>query len=356
MANTTVQTANRVEQWDSNFFSEYVRAQIFSKYMGTSQNSVIQVKEQLGKSPGDKITVSLVRALSGAGVTGSTTLEGNEESLLNYGHQLTVDALRNGVRVDKMEEQKTAIDLRNAGKMALKEWAMSKLRSAIIAAMLSPNVDGKTAYASTAEATKDTWLTANADRVLAGALKSNTSSLDHSTSLANIDNTADKLTPGMISLAKRMARTATNRAVRPVMVDSDGEWFVLFAQSLAFRDLKNNATMVAAHQYAMERGKNNPLWTDGDLIWDGVVIREIPEIPILTGVGAGAIDVAPNFLCGAQALGVAWAQRTKSIVETFDYGFQYGVAIEEIRGVEKLTFNNVQNGLVTMYTAGVADS
>lgn len=358
MANTTVASANKVQQWDSNYFAEYVRAQQFSRYMGTDENSIIQVKEQLGKQPGDKITIPLIRKLSGAGVTGTSTLMGNEEQLVNYGHQITVDMVRNGVRVHKLEEQRTAINMRNAGKTALKDWSMSKLRDAIIAAMLSPHIDGKTAYASASEANKDAWLAANSDRVLFGAAKSNNSSNDHSASLANVDNTTDKLTPGMISLAKRMARTAANRAIRPVMVDTDGEWFVMFCGSLPFRDLKNNATMINAHQYASERGKNNPLFVDGDLIWDGVIIKEVPEIPVITGVGAGgpAIDVGANFLCGSQAIGLAWAQRTRSVTETFDYEVEFGVAVEEIRGVEKMSHNSIQNGIVTVYTAAVADS
>ena len=56
------------------------------------------------------------------------------------------------------------------------------------------------AYGTASEAQKDAWLVDNADRVLFGAAKSNNSSNDHSASLANIDNTNDKLTPGAISL------------------------------------------------------------------------------------------------------------------------------------------------------------
>jgi N4-gp56 family major capsid protein len=356
MAYTTVHSANVVEQWDSEYFAEYVRASQFRRYMGTDANSLIQLKENLTKQKGDKITVSLVRKLRGAGVTGSTTLVGNEESMANYGHQITVDMLRNAVATDLLEEQRTAINLREAAKAGLKLWSMEKLRDAIIDAMMSPVVDGKTTYAAASEAQKDTWLAANADRVLFGAAKSNNAANDHSTCLANIDNTNDKLTPANISILKRMLRTAANGAVRPMMVDEDGEWFVLFAHSLAFRDLKLNATMINAHQYASDRGKNNPLFTDGDLMWDGVIVKEIPEIPTVGLVGAGSIQVVPNFMCGAQSVGIGWAQRTKSYTDMRDYDFVQGVAVAEIRGVEKLMFNSVQHGMGTLYTAGVADT
>jgi hypothetical protein len=33
--------------------------------------------------------------------------------------------------------------------------------------------------------------------------------------------------------------------------------------------------------------RDNPLFTAGDLIYDGVIIREIPELPTIPDVGAG---------------------------------------------------------------------
>jgi hypothetical protein len=109
---------------------------------------------------------------------------------------------------------------------------------------------------------------------------------------------------------------------------------------------------------------DNPLFTGGSLVWDGVIVREIPEIGILTGVGAGSIDVGPVYLCGAQAIGVAYAQRTKTTTQVADYGFRNGVGVQEIRGIEKLIFGSgagdtddlKDHGIVTGFFAGVADA
>ena len=70
--------------------------------------------------------------------------------------------------------------------------------------------------------------------------------------------------------------------------------------------------------------------------------------------------MVPNYLCGAQAVGVAWAQRTQTATQDTDYNFRHGVAVQEIRGVEKLRFgtgpndtdNPKDHGMVTVYTAG----
>ena len=54
---------------------------------------------------------------------------------------------------------------------------------------------------------------------------------------------------------------------------------MLFCPSLVFRDLMLDPVITAALQYAWNRGSDNPLFTAGDLIYDGVIIREIPELP-----------------------------------------------------------------------------
>lgn len=360
MANTTVNSANQVDQWESKFFKEYVRDNRFKRYMGMNENSIIQLLMKLSKSPGDDLTISLVTRLQNSGVTGDSTLEGNEEELGNYGHKITIDQRRNAVAVGTMEQKKTHIQLLSAAKMMLKLWAMEQLRDDIITALQSPVVDGSTAYADASEAQKDAWLAANgqgvaSNRVLFGAAKSNNAGDDHSVALANVDATTDVLQPTMVSLAKRMARDSDPH-IRPVRVKEDEEWYVLFCNKWAFRDFKASSDYQTAAREAELRGKNNPLFRDGDLVWDGVILREIPEIPVITGVGDSGIDVAPNFLCGAQAVGVAWGSKTRAIKDTRDYGNIKGVGVAEILGVDKLMYNNIQHGLLTLYTAGVADS
>ncbi|MBU9469101.1 DUF4043 family protein [Burkholderia multivorans] len=364
MAETTAQTGLTPQQWDDQFFMEYVRDSRFKRYMGTDENSIIQLKDDLTRKPGDRVTFANVRKLKGQGVTGNQVLEGNEEELDSRSMSVKVSPLRNAVIVTDWDEQKSAIDLRNAGRMALKLWAMERMRDDTIAALYSIN---GVPYAQATEAQKDAWLADNADRVLFGASVGNNAGNDHSASLANIDSASDKLSTAMISLAKRRAQLASP-AIRPIRLNEDEEWFVMFANSLAFRDLSNDPAMQQANRDARAREGNamnsNPLFTGGSLVWDGVIIREIPEIPYLAGVGAAGIQVGANFLCGAQAVGVAWAQRTKSTTDVRDYGYRSGVGVQEIRGIEKLLFGKgpndtddlVQHGVVTVYAAAVADA
>lgn len=368
MAQTTVSSGNKVIQWDSDFFVEYIRDSLFTRYMGTDENAIIQVKENLTKQRGDKISVPLITRLTGDGVRGNGTLEGNEEALGNYNHDITVYPLRNGVAVTEWDEQKTVIDLRDAGKVSLKNWIMDKGRDGVIAALMS--MGGKAYLASQAksdsnytavasEAEKDTFLAANSDRFLFGSAKSNNAANDHSAALANVDSTNDKLTAAVVRLAKRMAKVADPH-IRPVKTMDGEEWFVLFCNSMCFRDLATDLAQTNRDGWLRFDGLNgeskNPLFRGGDLIVDGVICREVPELPSITGVGASSIDVGANLLCGAQALGWAWAQRTKSRTNVQDYGFLNGVAISEIRGIEKLLYNSKQHGVLTVYASAVADT
>lgn len=346
MAFTTVNSANVEELWDSKFFKEYVRANRFKRYMGTTPNSIIQVREDLTKKAGDGITIPLVTKLSGAGVTGNGLLEGNEEALGNYGHKIEVATRRNGVAVTDNDQQFTGIQLRDAAKEMLKLWCMEKLRTDVITALGSKS---GTAYGSASEAVKDAWLVANADRVIFGD-GSVGGYTDHSADLALV-TASMKLTKEVVSKAKATAELA-DPIIRPVTVGEDSENYVLFCGSGAFRDLKTD--LGTSLQNAQERGDNNPLWRDGDLMWDGVIIRKIQEIDTIGTVGATSARLEPYFLCGAQAIGTAWAQRPKSTTDVRDYGFVKGVGIHEMIGVEKLIYNGVDHGVLTGYVGATA--
>lgn len=361
MAQTKAATGLTVQQWDNKFFKEYLGNNPFKRYMGKGTSSIIQVKEDLKKKKGDSLTFALVNKLTGAANDGTTKLEGNEESLGSRSHKLTVGLRRNGVSVTEFEEQISAIQLRDAGKDQLMDWAIETDCDRVIDQLYSIN---GVSYAAATEAQKDAWLADNADRALFGAAKANNPANDHSASLLNIDAVNDRLTPGALSLMKRIALSA-NPKLRPIRTEKDNKrWFVVFAHPLAFRDLKENEEMKKAQREVSVATQNNKLFQGGDLVWDGMIIHEVDDMTTLAGVGAAGIDVGGVFLCGAQAFGLGiakrWATRTKG--ET-DYGNEKGVAVVAIDGLDKMTFgtgaddtdNPKDHGVVTGYFAAIAD-
>lgn len=360
MAETAITDNLRIKRWETSFFEEYIRDGRFKPYMGTDEFSMIQLKEDLVGKTGKSLSITLINRLTGAGRTGLQTLKGFEEQMDQRTFVLSVDRVRHAVLHDELEEEFSAINIVQAKKAVLKNWFMERMRDDIIDAFGSIN---GVLYSAASEAQKDAWLVDNADRVLFGASVSNNSANDHSASLANIDNTADKFTGATLKLLKRRAKTA-NPKIRPIKVSGDEEWYVAFAGSNTFRDFSEDSVVQQANREAWQRGEDNPLFTGGDLIYDGCIVREVPDIDDIVGVGAGSINVGPVYLAGAQAIGVGWKRRTRMIEDTDDYGAKKGAGAEEVRDIKKLLFGKgagdrddlVDHGVATGYFASVADA
>jgi N4-gp56 family major capsid protein len=378
MAEVVLASASEKQIWINKFLLEYVRESSLLPYMGTSETSIIRIRNELQSQGGKYINIPLITRLKGRGVRGSEVLKGNEDDLGNLNDQVSVDWLRNAVKVPKSTSYKTDIDLFDAAKSQLRSWDAELLRDDVLDAFASiiipgaadtngiAGTDSAVLYASATAAQRNTYLVNNTDRVLFGNSKSNASSGVWATAAATVDNTNDKLTASTIALAKRMAKitgSTTGTKIRPFKSDMTAgrEYYVLFANSLAFRDIGQDATIIAANTNARAREgdamERNPLFQDGDLMYQGVIIREMPEIPIITGAGNGGIDIGMNFLCGQSAVAVAYGQDpTLRIDLTEDYAFRPGVAIEELRGQKKVSYGGVQYGLLTMVNAAVADA
>ena len=348
MTDTTIPAGLTVEQWDDKFFTEYLHDGGFKSLMGTAENSVIQVKEDLTKKKGDVITISLVNRLTNAAITGNSTLEGQEEDMSSRSFSITVNKRRNAVRIPEMEEQKSAIPLREAGRATLLDWAMEDTRDLIITALGSLN---GTSFLARTAAIGDAWLVDNADRVVFGAGVGGYTDL--SADLALLDTTADKFDSVALDAMILKAKTS-NPKIRPMRDPGNGKrYYVAFANPYAFKNLRDSldTEVLATTVVQMEASK---LFEGGDIMWNGVIVKETDNIPIYANIGSGGTaEVTPVYLCGAQALAVAYAKRWRSLTETFDYGDKYGIAIDGIYGVRKVLFGSGATNLDDLKDHGV---
>lgn len=375
MAVTSVPTNARVIAWESGYFKEYIRANRFSKYMGTDEASPIQINEDLTKKVGETVNFSLVNRLNGnqntatgaisgvtSGITGYNRLKGNEEAVSIRNFRVTVNRTRWAVAHDNLDDQFSSIDLADAKRSTLIDWSKENIRDRIITAMGSISTDGSThvAYASATTGNKDTWNVNNVDRVLYGNNVSNYNAT-HATALANCDTTNDTFTGANLTVLKDVAKAAAPK-IKPIKVNDEEEYYVCFTGTKLFRTLQVSlATLNQSLIQGGESRKENPIFTSGDLMYDGIVIREIPEIANLGTVGASSANVGVAYLCGAQALAYAIAQRQKIISDTDDYGSYIGVGTQMIDGIAKTYFGKgasdtttpVQNGIATGFFAYV---
>lgn len=364
MADSRVASGLTVEQWDDKFFTEYLTENRFAGEMGTNESSIIQVKENLTKKPGDRINFALVNKLTQNAVTGRDTMEGNEEDMTSRSYELAVNKRRNAVRFAEVDEQFSAISLRDAAKHVLKEWSMKDTEKLIIQALGSINGVN---LADASESQKDVWLADNTDRVYD---PSGTNGTDHSAIWDQLDTSSDRLTAADVSAMKYMARVTANPKIRPIRSEENGRhYYILYCDPRLFRDLKDESSSPikqAQREVSLEM-ENNRLFKGGDLLWDGVIIKEVPEMydvfgAALTNEGASATaELGCAFLCGAQAVGAAYARRWNSTTEKFDYNDKHGVEISAIYGIGKMQFGSgltdtadlKDHGVVTGYFATV---
>jgi len=354
MADTTVAEALKAQQWDADYFEQYIQFGPFSKLLGTDENAVIQMKENLSKGKGDTITIALLNRLTNSATTGTDVLEGNEEDLVSRSHDITIDKYRNAVRVAEMDEHVTPIDLRKGARAALMNWSKELVRDQYIAALGSLN---GTAFLSRTSTIADAWLVDNADRVQFGAAAAGYTDL--SSDLALLDTTADLFNATALDAMILKAKTA-NPKIRPMEDYADGRrYYVALANPHAFKNFRDSVdTEVLAS--TVVQAQASKLFEGGDLFWNGVIIKEVDDIPIYPNIGASATtEVTPVYLLGAQALGYVWGRRWKSVVKQFDYDDKWGTAIDGIYGLNKLLFGKgasdrddlVDHGVVTGFFA-----
>lgn len=334
------------EQFDADIFAEYVGQVWWKNLMGTSSDSVIQVKEDLTKNAGDAITIGLRGQMQGGKVTGNSKGKGNEGRVDFFGQRIVVDNVRYLIKIEDvpMTQKRVTWDVLMQAKEALVEKARLGMDDDITTALTtvgSERVRGRYLY---------------------GAADSNWNAT-HATALAAIDNTADQLTSAMIDISKRKALIPVNATakVRPMKVKvgkNYEEWYVFVGHTYAIRDLVNNDAAFRNAQLLLTPNANRDsvLFTGSSFkgSWNGVLIYEYDNIPLISST----IQCSHNLLLGAQAAAVVWGQRSKFGEESEDVGHDMVYETHEIREESKLIFDRStteDHGLVNCFSAAVAD-
>jgi hypothetical protein len=399
MALTANHPNNEIVKFRKDVAYDFLRSSRFDPYMGDDSTSIIVRMSDL-EADGKEIRIPLATQLAGDGV-GAGTLRGNEEQIDSYGMPAWADWARNAVANNRAVNKESSFNVRSTARSLLRGWSKRIVRDDLVDALLSipsatiqagrfgtpgNRVNGIKWSAATA-ANKNSWVTANYDRVLFGQLVSNYSTT-FATAAANVDSTNDKMTAAVGSLAKDIAKQTGvdpnnpgvyngRPKITPWMIEeTDQEMYVCFLGSRAFRDLKADPVMYQANRDARAREqdatKNNPIFTGGAMIYDGVLYKEIPEITqrlLLKTIGAGSIDVEPFFLCGQAALAYVMGQMPRPTqLEDGDYDFVTGLGIEAQYGVAKVAKaplaagaaatvgTLVDWGMVTGFVSGVANA
>jgi len=329
-----------VKVWSKALANEAYRRTFIGKFIGQSEDSLIQEKVDLKKSAGDKITCGLNVQLQGAGVQGDATAEGNEEALQFYDDSLVVNQLRHQTRTKgRMTEQRVPYDLRRVMRDRLADWWAQRMDASFF-----NHVCGNTAQTDTKYTGNNATIAPSTNRILRAGNQSDDQSLTSS----------DKFELQYIDIARQKAETAsvetdTGPLIRPLRMEGN-DYYVMFLHDYQVHDLRTNSASgqwLDIQKAAMQGGDvtNNPIFTGALGVYNGVILHKASRVTngVHSSTGAAVANTKRAVLCGAQAAMIAigssnGATRYTWVEEMFDYGNQLGVPAGSIFGLKKTKF------------------
>lgn len=330
-----------VKVWAKDLASEAMRRTWLNRFMGPSEDNIVQVKTELKRSAGSVIASGLKLQLIGDGILGDATLEGNEEALQFADDQILIDQLRHATRVKgRMTEQRVPYNLRRESRDSLADW-WARRWDTIGALHLTGYTPANTTPALTGG---NTILAPSANRIIRPNGKTTDQSLD----------SADVFDLRLLDLAKIMAEQSrldgdllgAAQPIRPVRVDGN-DYYVAFLHDFQVHDLRQSQWWTEIQLAAMQGGdvRDNPIFSGALGVYNGIILHKWSRLPqgVHSTTGAPVPNTRRAVLAGAQALSVAFGSdnsetRFTWVEEMFDYGNQFGVSAGSIFGMKKNRF------------------
>lgn len=347
MSTTKFETTSNLalKVWAKKAFNDAVKSTLYGKLTGSSERSIVQVKDELKKSKGDKITFGLRALPTGIGVQEDETLEGNEEGLDFKDFSLLLGEKRHAIKVDlNLSQQRTMFDVRAEAKSALGEWLEEYLDTTFFEYLTGSGKGSSTSvskYHPNGALGGNSLQTPSSDRIIYGGTTA--------TSKATIA-VGDVMTLSVLDKAAEALKLASP-TIRKGSFDGKNAWVVILHpyQVNDLRSQTSTGQWFDIQKAAMMGGKvsDNPIWTESLGMYRDMILVESTRVPTFADYGAGTnIAAARALILGAQAAVVAHGQDTDdmgkmSLVErTFDYGKRYGVGVTLIWGLAKTRFSS----------------
>ncbi|HYE38220.1 N4-gp56 family major capsid protein [Methylocaldum sp.] len=338
-----------VKLWSKALYRESIKESFIGRFIGDGPSALIQRKNDLKKSAGDRIRLTLRMKLTGAGVQGDDTLEGNEESLSTYTDDILINQLRHAVRVKgKMTEQRVPWSIREESKDGLKDWWTERHEVAFMNQIAGNVAQTDTKYTGNQAALAATSILRGGD----------------ATTDQGIDS-SDLFTLTLIDRAVTTAKLASP-GFRPLKIGGKSK-YVCFLHPYQVEQMRTSTTTgqwLDIQKAAMQGGdvSNNPIYSGALGEYNGVILHESQYLP--KGVHSTALTAVDNtrraVFCGAQAAAIAFGGDSNGVndpawqEELFDYGNQLGVKAGFIYGLKKTQFNSADFSslVISTYTAG----
>lgn len=324
------------KRWAKDLFSILLPATEFNDLTGTNTNSIIQLRTELAKGEGDLIKFGIRVPLTGTGIQGNDTVEGNEEKLIFKDFSVTIEELNHAVDTGgKMEEQRVPYNLMEEGKNGLQEWWADKLSTFAFAVLCGDTsfemVTGKGDF-GTAITAPDTNHHLKVNDVAEASMTA-----------------ADVLDLTFLDRMKQLAEVPNTGCykVRPLMIGGK-KYFRVVLHTYVFDALRRNTNV--GQWGDLLRSANKLAVPNVEIEYNGLLISKSERIRKVSGT----TNVYRNLLLGAQAAVFAWggAGESKSTTMAFvpyekDAKRFVMVRGGGIFGMAKTRFNSADYGIIT---------
>lgn len=361
-------TSNQLTAWSRDFWRVARNMSFINQFAGSGQNAMVQRITELTKSDkGTKAVITLLADMTGDGVTGDNTLEGNEEALRAYDITIELDQLRFANRIaGRLADQKSVVNFRETSRDAL-AYAMADRMDQLAFLTLSgvAYTHKNNGALRTTSATTGLELV---DLEFASDVSAPTTNRhrrwDATNGLVAGDTTAvvaaDKMSYECIVNLKAYAK---DQYIRGIRGQGGDEVFHLFVTPQQMKALKLDSDFLANVRNAGVRGPSNQLFAgSSSLMVDGIMVHEFRHVFNTGGATAGTsanagaagykwgadadVNGARALFCGAQALAMADIGLPEVVEDTFDYGNQQGISIGKIFGLRKPKYTSDVNSSV----------
>jgi N4-gp56 family major capsid protein len=349
-----------------------------SRFLGSGPNSLVQHITELKKSEkGARAVITLLADLTGDGVAGDRTLEGNEEAMQTFDQVIRIDQLRHANRHEgRMADQKSVVEFRGNSKNTLAYWLGDRLDQMAFSTLagrsfaVRPNGSARTgsdlpflefAADVSAPSTKRMLRWDNVNKVL----KDSVSGSNTSSAIVNTGAVATSDYPSW-QMFVQLKAYAKDRYMRGVGTDGGEETFHAFLTPQAMAKLKADNDYNLNLRHSLQTDKNDKLFSGSSVKIDGIYLHEFRHVPnVSQGIsgtnmyGSGLnLQGSQVLFCGAQALGMADIGAPEWNEKGFDYDNSQGISVGKIMGFLKPKFgtiyeaNSVEDfGVLSCYVA-----
>ncbi|QDP46076.1 MAG: putative major capsid protein [Prokaryotic dsDNA virus sp.] len=367
MANTNFAalTSEQLTIWSRDFWRVARNMSFINQFAGSGSNAMVQRISELTQSEkGARAVLTLLADMTGDGIVGDNTLEGNEEALRAYDIVVQLDQLRFANRLSgRLADQKSVVNFREHSRDALAYAMADRIDQLAFLSLSGVAYTQKNTGALRSVMTSGQNL---GDLAFSGDVSAPTSNRhrrwDATSGLVAGDVTAvaaaDTISYKSLVDLKAYAKDQYMRGIRSAGND---EMFHLFVTPQVMADLKLDSDFLANVRNAGVRGPGNSLFAgSSSLMVDGIMVHEFRHVFNTSGATTGTssnagsagykwgadadINGSACLFCGAQALAMADIGIPEIVEDTFDYGNQNGISIGKIFGLKKPVFNSDHSG------------